>query len=1255
MSNGIKGITVEIGADTTKLGKALEDVNKRGRELSSELGQINKLLKLDPGNTELLSQKQKVLAEAVETTSKKLDTLKNAEKQVQEQFERGEVSEEQVRALQREIITATKKLESYEKAAKETADAIDNLGDSSDQFEKENKDVKKSADNASDSLDDLANSAEKAEKSSDGLGSKLKDLVTNGLTAVATAATAVVGALVSSAEESRDYRKAMGQLDTAFTANGHSSENAKKTYKELQGILGETDQAVEAANHLAKLTTNEKDLATWTNIATGVYATFGASLPIENLTEAANETAKTGALTGGLADALNWAGENEEEFQAKLDDCNTEQERQALITETLTGLYSEAADKYRETSAEIIRANEANELLSNSMAEIGGVVESVLTDVKLMGATLLSEFVPSIKEATSAFKSLLNGDEGGAEQFGVSISNILTQLLTKLAGLAPALVDVALSVLSTLIVSVVSMLPQFADTGLQIILSLISGISEAAPIIFESISSMIPLLVSSLQSNLPLIISGIVSLAVSIAESIGLILPPLISALPGLIMSICQALTSNAPILLSGIILLLSTITQNIGPLVQAILPLIPLIITEVCTAISECLPMLLSAIMSLSISLTTQILPLIIIEITKAIPQILVAIISGLGQILVSVGSWFGNLFTNIGQWLSKIGAKISEWLSQLPGKAQEGANNFVNGFINFVKNLPEKVGYFLGMVIGKIASWVVNTASQAKEAGTNFVNNVVKFFENLPSNIWTWLQNTISKVTIWGTNLITAGKKAAKDLVTNVVNGLKNLPTKLTTIGKDLVKGLWNGIKNMTSWVKNKIKGFSENVLQGIKDFFEIKSPSRIMRDEVGKMIARGLAIGIDENKNEVQKATEAMSEELLASEKKYAEESLRIQREKDEKALAEKLANAKNRKERSAILAEEQQKKDEESQTKYLESLKKTAEEERKLFEARKKDLENAKTNIQNTFKQLTEECFDELEKLEDLQNSFADKLISAHSVVNKVNSGGVEYSYLTDLNSQITDLATYNAILMALKNRTEKLPENFFETIRDMSYEDGKTYAGMLLRLTDEEFSKYLEDWQRKQDLAAEISKVMYADEVEDLKTSIESKFADANEEFLKIGKDAGVEFETGFLAQLKNTVTQVVATISQAIGNLSVDVGGTISLGVGNLTKFARGGIVRSATNALIGEDGAEAIIPLERHDEWISNVAHKLNDRTNPGASATNTALLDKLDGIYERLGRLQMVVDSGALVGEILDDIDAGLADKQLLNARGV
>ena len=111
---------------------------------------------------------------------------------------------------------------------------------------------------------------------------------------IAAAAAAAGAALAAIAESTREYRTEQGKLTTAFETSGHSAEVAQQTYKALNGVLGDSGQAVEAANHLAKLTKNEKDLNTWTKICTGVYATFGDSLPIEGLTEAANETAKTG-------------------------------------------------------------------------------------------------------------------------------------------------------------------------------------------------------------------------------------------------------------------------------------------------------------------------------------------------------------------------------------------------------------------------------------------------------------------------------------------------------------------------------------------------------------------------------------------------------------------------------------------------------------------------------------------------------------------------------------------------------------------------------------------------------------------------------------------------------------------------------------------------------------------------------------------------------------------------------------------------
>ena len=443
MANQIRGLTVEIGGDTTKLGKALESVNKKSRDLSSELGEINRMLKLDPGNTELLAQKQQVLAEAISNTTKKLETLKDAEKQVQEQFEKGEVSEAQYRSLQREILATEKKLDSYKKAMDETADAARDMG--------------KQTETAGDKAEEASREMDKAEESADEMGGSMAEAAKTGVTALAAAATAAVGAIVGLAEGTREYRTEMSKLDAAYQSNNFSVETAYGTYSKLQGVLGETDQAVEAANHLAALAENEKDLETWTTILTGAYGKFGASLPTEGLAEAANETVRTGQLTGGLTDAINWAAdasetfgvkmkENieftelsqeelekltdaqkkeyearkaqyeeiqeynqkvaeattaEEKFQIALDDCTTSQERQKLITDTLSDLYLEAGENYLEANEDLIKANETNERITKSLAEMGEAVEPAVTDFKELGAEILENMEEPIKSASN--------------------------------------------------------------------------------------------------------------------------------------------------------------------------------------------------------------------------------------------------------------------------------------------------------------------------------------------------------------------------------------------------------------------------------------------------------------------------------------------------------------------------------------------------------------------------------------------------------------------------------------------------------------------------------------------------------------------------------------------------------------------------------------------------------------------------------------------------------------------------------------
>lgn len=262
-------------------------------------------------------------------------------------------------------------------------------------------------DKANEAIDETTKKAKDSEGKQSGAFKKIGGAAVAGAKVIAGAATAVGGAWLGAIEGTREYRVSMGKLETAFTTSGHSAETAHKTYSTLNSVLGDSDVAVEASNHLAKLVDNEKDMNTWTDICTGVFATFGDSLPIEGLTEAANETAKTGQLTGVLADALNWAGVNEDDFQKKLDSCSTEQERQKLITGTLNEVYKESAETYKKNNKELIQAEKANQKLKEAMALLGSVGEPILTAIKTKIAEMVTVGVPKLQSLITKIKDMI--------------------------------------------------------------------------------------------------------------------------------------------------------------------------------------------------------------------------------------------------------------------------------------------------------------------------------------------------------------------------------------------------------------------------------------------------------------------------------------------------------------------------------------------------------------------------------------------------------------------------------------------------------------------------------------------------------------------------------------------------------------------------------------------------------------------------------------------------------------------------------
>lgn len=542
-----------------------------------------------------------------------------------------------------------------------------------EEVSKAEKTAAKTGKDVTEVLDDMGKEAEDAGDGFTVLKGAVATFAGNAMSSLVGGIRDGISSIMGLAEETREYRTELGKLDTAFTTAGFTTEAATNTYKELYAVLGDEGQTVEAANMLAKLVDTEAELAEWTTIATGVYGTFGSSLPIENLAEAANETAKTGALTGGLADALNWAGVSEDEFQASLDGCTTEQERQALITSTLNGLYSEAAQNYKETNKSVMEANVANSNYADTMAAMGEKIEPVMTAVKEGFTDLLNEALKLVEDVDMS-------------QFSVKVEE-------------------AFAVLK----------------------------DDVLPAIKEGFGWIL--------DHKDELVAGLAAVAAGFAAfKVVTLIQSVTSAMQG--MSLAQAALN---------------LVMSLNPI------------------------------------------------------GLVVAAIAGL------------------------VAAFVVLW-------------NKSDAFREFWINLWEKIKGFC----------------------SNAINAIVKFFSELPTKISTWLSKALSTVTTWGTNLAKKGKEAATNLFNNIVDTIKSLPDKLKSIGSDIVEGLWNGINDMAGWISGKISSFGEGVLGGIKDFFGIHSPSKVMADEVGKFIPEGLAVGIEKNAKTVLSSMRDLSANAVGTAK-------------------------------------------------------------------------------------------------------------------------------------------------------------------------------------------------------------------------------------------------------------------------------------------------------------------------------------------------------------------------------------------------
>lgn len=697
--SSIKGITIKIGGDTTGLDKALKETNKKSRELESELKAVDKALKLDPNNVTLVKQKQDLLKDSIKETKSKLDVLKEAQSQVTAQYKKGEIDAGQYRAFQRELETTKSKLSSL-KDEKKNVNAIGTaFKEAKDKVEPVIKKVEKVG-------SVIGGATSKAVKFTATLGKidtamigKAADGFKKYTQTIGVGLAAVTTALAANVEASREWNSDMTKLKTNAETSGNNFDFMKSKMQDLVAITGESDSSIEALSNLMAVGFSDEQMTPAINALSGAVEKFPDTLKIESLSDSLQETLATGAATGQFSELIGRMGDSVDDFNAGLQSCTSEAERQQYALDWLanSGL-SEINDEYQSANKSTLDYERASFELQDALASLGTAFTPVMAGAKGMAADFLTKSLPAVQKLSGGFTQLFDGvsslldayDSGGldslTEQIPIVISGLFSSASETLAENAPTLITASTTVLTSIIQSLAQSAPSLINSILPSLLNGFFGLVNA--------------LVSTIPTLVPELVQGAITLFLGLIDGLNDVIKQLMPMLPSLIKQITDTLIENLPAIIEGgfqlLTGLITGLTKCTPDLIDSVIALIP-VITK---ALTDNLPALVKAGMELIVALA-QGLPQALPDLIDALPEIIGAIIDGFKDV-----DWL-DLGANI---LKGILNGLVSAVSGIWSVVEDVGSAIIDGFCDFFdihspsRVMAKKVGQYLpsGIAVG-------------------------------------------------------------------------------------------------------------------------------------------------------------------------------------------------------------------------------------------------------------------------------------------------------------------------------------------------------------------------------------------------------------------------------------------------------------------------------------------------------------------------------------------------------------------------
>ena len=408
-------------------------------------------------------------------------------------------------------------------------------------------------DDVTDATDDMADAMDDAGRQSQGFGQMLAGAFTGG--AISGLVQSVVAGVQQIIESTQEYRRIMASLESSSQRAGYSAAETSATYEQLYGVLGDEQTAATTTANLQALGLAQEQLTQLTDAAIGAWATYGDSIPIDGLSEAINETIRVGKVTGTFADALNWAGTSEDEFNERLAAAGSEAERANLVLQELAdqGLVA-AGEGWRQNNKDLVEANLAAEGFSETMAGFAEILTPIVTTVK----TGLNEVLQSALGVAQAFQS--GGISGGMEALG----NLASEAVDTIRAQAPQMLQAGMGLVSDLVDGIVSALPAvvegigsllagiydfmaengpgLVEQGYEIVGDLLTGIIDAIPDLVAQLPAIIKAFIGYITSVLPEVAKQGAILLGRLAIGIVQAIPDLLAELPALGIAILEGI-----------------------------------------------------------------------------------------------------------------------------------------------------------------------------------------------------------------------------------------------------------------------------------------------------------------------------------------------------------------------------------------------------------------------------------------------------------------------------------------------------------------------------------------------------------------------------------------------------------------------------------------------------------------------------------------------------------------------------------------